>query len=236
MVGKAGGAPGSGPCQMCTTDGQRGREGGGAGRALGEPRKCGTQLGGPGPGCTHLPRLREVWAPDVPAGGRAGEDRAVSMLMLPPWGPGQEQSPSQAPGLPMEHGPVRTGRAAGRKAPGGPSGTLGLPAVSPALCCLFGPAVAGVHAAREGLRPAALAGAPRGNGIWQRARRALRSWHWHRCNSVTAGRQALCLRSAHPHTAPAAGFQAGRLAPGAAGGPEKPLCATRKGLFSKQDR
>lgn len=49
---QGGGAPGRGPSQTCSTDGQRGREGGGAEGALGEPRKCGAQLGGPGPGCT----------------------------------------------------------------------------------------------------------------------------------------------------------------------------------------
>lgn len=165
-------------------------------------------------------------------GGRGGEGRAVCMLARHLGGLARSRVPPRPQGSLWN---------------AAPSGTLGLPAVSPALPSLFSPLArrcreqpspvpAGSRAAPEGLRPTALAGTRRGNCSWQRARRALASWHRRRRNSVTAGRQAGRLQSASPHTAPAAVFQAGRLAPGAAGEPEKLLCATRKGLFSKQDR
>lgn len=172
--------------------------------------------------------------------GRGGEScQHAHPATLGAW-PGAESLPGSRPPRgtqPEAHGPW----------PRPPAGTRGLPAASPALPGLFSPLArrlqeqpspvpAGSRAAPEGLRPAALAGTRGGNCSWQRARRALGSWHRRRRNSVTAGRQARRLQSAYPHTAPAAVFQAGRLAPGAAGEPEKLLCATRKGLFSKQDR
>lgn len=228
---RGGGAPSSGPGQMCGTDEQgEGRPGGLWERGGNvEHSWAGCTLCW---GCTHLPRFRGVGSRC--AGWEGGVGRGELSVC----------SPRHLGGLARSRVPPRPRGSLWNAAP---SGTLGLPAVSPALPGLFSPLArrrreqpspvpAGSRAAPEGLRPTALAGTRRGNCSWQRARRALASWHRRRRNSVTAGRQAGRLQSASPHTAPAAVFQAGRLAPGAAGEPEKLLCATRKGLFSKQDR
>lgn len=188
-------------------------------------------------GCTHLPRLGEVWAPDVPAGreGWGGESCQ------------HEQSPSQAPGLLWNAALHAQAVWLAGRPPEAPLGLWSSPqcpqlsaVCSAPWCGDVGssprPTLAGIPAAWEGLSPAALAGTQRGNCCWQRAQRALRSWHGHRRNSVTAGRQAPQFAERAPTHCACRVFQAGRLAPGAAGEPEKPLCATRKGLFSKQDR
>lgn len=87
----------------------------------------------------------------------------------------------------------------------------------------------------EGLSLAA--GTRSSNCSWHRAQRALRSWHWHCCNSMTAERRALCLQSADPHTAPASRVPGKEISTQHCWrARETSLCATRKGLFSKQDR
>ena len=103
---------------------RRGPEGSGGAREMWSP------AGRAGAGLHPLPGAAPT-SPDsercgfqmCPLGGRGGEGRAVNRLPLPPRGPG----------LPVEWSPVRTGRAASREAPGGPLGTLGLPAAPSAL-------------------------------------------------------------------------------------------------------
>ena len=200
-----------------------GGEGGGAERALGEPRKCGTQLGRPGPGCTLCLGLRPPpqtqsgmgsrctsWEGGVGGGGRELSTCSCSHLgglarsRAPP---GPLASPRNAALCTQAlRPPGRTAR--------GPLGDSGAPlrfpnrllSVQPLALGRVrqpGPVAAGIRAAREGLSPAAVAGTRRGNCSWQRAQRALRSWHRRRRNSVTAERQALRLQSADPHAAPA---------------------------------
>lgn len=169
-------------------------------------------------GCAHLPRLRAVWAPDVPAGrevwgGGGGESCQHAPAATSGASPGAEPLPGPWPPLGMRPCARRPcGRPAGQ--PRGPLGDSGAPlrfpnrllSVQPLALGRVrqpGPVAAGIRAAREGLSPAAVAGTRRGNCSWQRAQRALRSWHRRRRNSVTAERQALRLQSADPHAAPA---------------------------------
>lgn len=79
--GRRSGRQGSGR-QMCSTAGLAGR-----GRALHR------RLRPPPDSSRHGLQMCQL-------GGRAREERAVNRLRLPPWGPGLEQSPSQAPAPP----------------------------------------------------------------------------------------------------------------------------------------
>lgn len=49
-----------------------------------------------GQGCAHLLDSGRHGLQMCQLGGRGGEERAVSRLQLPPWGPGREQSPSRS--------------------------------------------------------------------------------------------------------------------------------------------
>lgn len=133
--------------------------------------------------------------------------------LLGPWGSpwlahgGTELRTAQLPTVRSAPGHCDVGRGPGPQCP------------QPEL-----PGIGLATTAWEGLNPTA-AGTRRGNCSWQRAQRALRSWHRHRRNSMTAEQRALCLQSTWTHTPrplPPA-FQAGRLAPSAAGEREKLL-------------
>lgn len=193
-----------------------GRARGGA-RRVREPRQCGhswpaslAALRPPGLG-RHGPQM---WRP----GGRPGKEGGGSRELSP-----AEAAPRTEP-LPGPGSRWHTARAHSRCLmstcgwrPSRDSGARPAPAVclAPWPCAVGGgpgPTVAAVRrplgpAEREGLSPAA-AGTRRGNCSWQRAQRALRSWHRHLCNSMTAERRAPCLPSAGLRAA-AAVFPAG---------------------------